>query len=146
MLQTLALKIDKHTYPIAAALLNGGFLAIPEKDTYGNVVVINQIIAPQPNLITAGGRRRPHISYGPIRHLDSRSITFENSWYEEETFNAEYTVDTTSNGAPGFWVVSRKPEAEIQKFYKEKLRQEGGNACACDGQCEYCHLDTEIDD
>lgn len=138
MLKMLALKIDKDTYPIAAGFLGGGFLAIPEADTYGGVVVINQIVAPVARPVN--GRGRVLYAGGSRRHREDRSITFENTWYEEETFNAEYIVNTTSSAAPSFWEISRKPEAEIQKYYQGKVR-DFSESCPCEGNCEYCHLD-----
>jgi hypothetical protein len=140
MIQMLALKISKHTYPIAAGFLNAGFLAVPEADTYGCVVVINQIQAPEAKPISGA---RPRVMYSGTgsrrRNFDERTITFENSWYDEETFNAEFTIDTTSDGSPGFWEITRKPEAEIKKYYSEIYPEDQQTRCQCEGQCEYCH-------
>jgi hypothetical protein len=140
MIQMLALQIDQTTYPIAAGFLGGGFLAVPEKDTYGGIVVINQIIAPT---VRPVGARNPRIMYsgGGRRYRDERSITFENTWFERETFDAEFNVEGTTGGVISFWEIARKPEAEIQEYYSKKTKELGGHQaeCRCGGECDYCH-------
>jgi hypothetical protein len=133
MLQMLALKINKHTYPIAAALLPGDFLLVPEDQTYDCVVVLNKPVghAPEP-ISTKTHKLRMNTMYGRGRRLPDRVIGFENVWYDEETFNAEFEVNTTSNGAPGFWEVTPKPQPPI-------VFHEG---CHCGGDCDYCHLNN----
>lgn len=141
MLQMLALEINEKTYPIAAGFLGGGFIAVPEKDTYGGIVVINQILAPMSRPVS-GGRPRPMFVGGSRRYRDDRSISFENTWFERETFDAEYNVEGTTGGVISFWDITRKPEEEIQKYYATKAREAGysdASVCQCGGECECCH-------
>lgn len=139
MIQMLALEITEKTYPIAAGFLGGGFLAVPEKDTYGCVVIINEIVTP---VARPKGSQGPRIMYGgPRRYRDDRSISFENTWFERETFDAEYDVNGTTGGVISFWDITRKSEEEIQKYYAEKTKETGTHqgVCRCGGECDYCH-------
>lgn len=140
MLKMLALEINQTTYPIAAGFLGGGFLAVPEIDTYGCYVVINEIVAPTARPVNGRGPRLIRSS-SPRRYREDRSITFENTWYEKETFEVEYSVGRPIVSYSPFLEVVRKSEEDIRKYYQEKGLGHGDHRtnCACEGQCEFCH-------
>ena len=82
---TMAVKINKKTYPIAVACLAPGFLGVPMKESFGCYLVINEV---------------RHVAFprqwtGPsvtrvLEQEDKRTITLENSWMEKSMFEREW--------------------------------------------------------
>jgi hypothetical protein len=144
MLQMKALVINENTYPIAAALLKGGFLTVPEEETYGCIVVINQVVSQfgetrQP-ITGSGAARRARFLPVRTRYAGSdRAISFENSWYDKETFEAEFTSEFldkqwTENE---FWNVKRKPEPTYE--HKTRDFDEVDDECEIGSDCRRDH-------
>lgn len=137
MLQIKALVINEANYPIAAALLPSEFLLVPEKDTYGCIVVINQPIGHAPGPISGrGSARRDRLGggrmpYAPRRAPEGRSITFDNSWFDEETFHAEWAI-TEDWATDRFINVERRP---MDDKNQKNIEGDGGCSCQCEAAC-----------
>lgn len=147
MIQTKALVINEKTYPIAVALLKGGFLTVPEEETYGCVVVINQIVGQYDKPVSGPGAARRvrygaqgRLSYPGRRIGEDRSITFENVWYDEETFNAEWAMLDEQEPTGSFWNVKRKPEPDYSAYDQDEIVDEHPGGSCDNPSC--CHLDT----
>lgn len=133
MLKMFALEINKKNYFIAAALLDGGFLTVPKKDTYGTIVVINQIIGSSAGPVrNATGRRtrfgRAMAPYHVIR--GGRTLMFENVWYDRAVFDAEFDYNTHDLYTGDFVEIARKPEPEVKASDLEEVED-----CECEPRC-----------
>jgi len=71
MVKTMAVKIDRNTYPIAVACLAGGFAAVPFHRVKGSYLVINEL---------AGGKVKQR-GYRPW---------LGNTWQSESSFRKQY--------------------------------------------------------